>query len=250
MINSFQITFHYDASYWSDYEEYNLPGGKTGFDKQETKLPTYWNTSFSKICLGMKIGQHIQFIVINKQAHSLYSLIADEHYRSTSLGRGTWKKLIGSQASLQHTATRKGSMSFVIRRKILEQELVSLATMRTIVTRVTQGLDLAQEGSTTTLTRVVTKPCTPQIMEINILKPWDTSWYNEKEIFHIIPIIYCIDEMTISRIARLPSWIWTCVSIEQQFYPGSIFIEQFLSILRKFEILCITHIFYCHRNLN
>ena len=111
------------------------------------------------------------------------------------------------------TATRKGSMSFVIRRKILEQELVSLATMRTIVTRVTQGLDLAQEGSTTTLTRVVTKPCTPQIMEINILKPWDTSWYNEKEIFHIITIIYCIDEMTISRIVRLPSWIWTCVSI-------------------------------------
>ena len=108
------------------------------------------------------------------------------------------------------TATRKGSMSFVIRRKILEQELVSLATMRTIVTRVTQGLDLAQEGSTTTLTRVVTKPCTPQIMEINILKPWDTSWYNEKEIFHIILIIYCIDKMTISRIVRLPSWIWTC----------------------------------------
>ena len=108
MINYFQTTFHYDASYWSDYEEYNLPGGKTGFDKQETKLPTCWNTSFSKICLGMKIGQHIQFIVINKQAHSLYSLIADEHYRSTSLGRGTWKKLIGSQASLQHNCNKEG----------------------------------------------------------------------------------------------------------------------------------------------
>ncbi|XP_027037843.1 uncharacterized protein LOC113666279 [Pocillopora damicornis] len=107
-IDGAKITFHYDASYWSDYEEYNLPGGKTGFDKQETKLPTYWNTSFSKICLGMKIGQHIQFIVINKQAHSLYSLIADEHYRSTSLGRGTWKKLIGSQASLQHNCNKEG----------------------------------------------------------------------------------------------------------------------------------------------
>ena len=108
MINSFQTTFHYNAGYWSNYEEYNLPGGKTGFDKQETKLPTYWNTSFSRLCLGMKIGQHIQFIVINKQAHSLYSLIADEHYRSTSLGRGTWKKLIGSQASLQHNCNREG----------------------------------------------------------------------------------------------------------------------------------------------
>ena len=108
MINSFQTTFHYNAGYWSNYEEYNLPGGKTGFDKQETKLSTYWNTSFSKLCLGMKIGQQLQFIVINKQAHSLYSLIADEHYHSTSLGRGTWKRLIGSQASLQRNCNREG----------------------------------------------------------------------------------------------------------------------------------------------
>ena len=108
MINSFQTTFHYNAGYWSNNEEYNLPGGKTGFDKQETKLPTYWNMSFSKLCLGMKIGQQLQFIVINKQAHSLYSLIADEHYHSTSLGRGTWKKLIGSQASLQRNCNREG----------------------------------------------------------------------------------------------------------------------------------------------
>ncbi|XP_027060571.1 uncharacterized skeletal organic matrix protein 5-like [Pocillopora damicornis] len=107
-IDGTKTTFHYNAGYWSNNEEYNLPGGETGFDKQETKLPTYWNTSFSKICLGMKIGQHIQFIVINKQAHSLYSLIADEHYRSTSLGRGTWKKLIGSQASLQRNCNREG----------------------------------------------------------------------------------------------------------------------------------------------
>ena len=104
-------------------------------------------------------------------------------------------------------------MSFLVMRKVLKQELVSLPTTRTIVTRVTQGLDLAQEGCTTTPTRVVTKPCTPQIMVINILKPWDTSWYNEKEIFHIIPIIFWIDEMNISRIMRLLSWICTCVSI-------------------------------------
>ena len=104
-------------------------------------------------------------------------------------------------------------MSFLVKRKVLKQELVSLPTTRTIVTRVTQGLDLAQEGGTTTLTHVVTKPCTTQIMVINILKPWDTSWYNEKEIFHIIPIIFWIDEMNISRIMRLLSWICTCVSI-------------------------------------
>ena len=96
-----QSTFHYNSGYWSNKSEYNLRGGETGFDAQETKLPTYWNTSFSKICLGMKIRQHMNFIVINKQANSLYSLIADGQYRNTSLGRNTWKTLIGSQASLQ-----------------------------------------------------------------------------------------------------------------------------------------------------
>ena len=104
----FQKTFHYSSGFWSNKNSYNLPGGKTGFDDQETKLPTYWNTSFSKICLGMKIGQQIKFIVINKKAASLHSLIADGKYRATSLGRNTWKKLIGSQASLQTNCNKEG----------------------------------------------------------------------------------------------------------------------------------------------
>jgi len=56
----------------------------------------------------MKIGHQINFIVINKQANSLYSLIADVQYRTTSLGRNTWKKLIGSEASLQRNCNKKG----------------------------------------------------------------------------------------------------------------------------------------------
>ena len=104
----FQKTFHYDSGYWSDKNAYNIPGGETGFDTQETKLPSYWNTSFSKICLGMKIGHQIKFIVINKQANSLYSLIADGQYSNTSLGRNTWKTLIGSQASLQINCNKEG----------------------------------------------------------------------------------------------------------------------------------------------
>ena len=80
----------------------------TGFDLQETKLPTYWSTSFSKICLGMKIGRQVNFIVINKTANSLYSLIADGQFRNTSLSLDTWKKLIGSNASLQTNCTKEG----------------------------------------------------------------------------------------------------------------------------------------------
>ena len=91
----FQDTFHYDSKLWSNKSDYNLPGGMTWFDTQETKLPSYWNTTFAKICLGIKIGNQTKFIVINKQANSLYSLIADGKYRATSLGRNTWKTLIG-----------------------------------------------------------------------------------------------------------------------------------------------------------
>ena len=56
----------------------------------------------------MKIGQEINFTVINKQANSLYSLIADGQYRNISLGRNTWKTLIGSQASLQPNCNKEG----------------------------------------------------------------------------------------------------------------------------------------------
>ena len=56
----------------------------------------------------MKIGQQpVKFIVINKQANSLYSLIADGHYNATSLGRDTWKSLIGSDASLQRKCNKE-----------------------------------------------------------------------------------------------------------------------------------------------
>ena len=88
--------------------DFNLPGGKTGLDTHETKLPTYWNTPFNKICLGMKIGQQFKSVVINHQARSLYSLIADGKYRATSLGRNTWKTLIGSRASLQRNCNKEG----------------------------------------------------------------------------------------------------------------------------------------------
>ena len=56
-----QQTFHYNSALWNNKETFNLDGGKTGFDSQETKLPSYWNTSFTKICLGMTIGQQFNF---------------------------------------------------------------------------------------------------------------------------------------------------------------------------------------------
>ena len=85
-----------------------MSAGETLFDNQETKLPTYWSTNFSKICLGMKNGHNTYFTVISKEASSLFSLIADGEYRSTSLGRDKWKSLIGSEGSLQTNCGKEG----------------------------------------------------------------------------------------------------------------------------------------------
>ncbi|XP_022791181.1 uncharacterized protein LOC111330577, partial [Stylophora pistillata] len=56
----------------------------------------------------MKIDQELRFIVVEKQASSLYSLIADGIYRATLPGRDKWKKLIGSRASLQLNCNMEG----------------------------------------------------------------------------------------------------------------------------------------------
>ncbi|XP_073229551.1 uncharacterized skeletal organic matrix protein 5-like [Porites lutea] len=101
-------TFRFSSPLWSNRNPYNVAGGKTGFDTQETKLPTYWSTSFTKICLGMRIGNQIRFVLQNQTATSLHSLISDGAFRATSLGRHSWKALIGPQGSLQRNCNREG----------------------------------------------------------------------------------------------------------------------------------------------
>ena len=110
-----QRTFHYDSHYWSNKIEYNPPGRETGFDTVETKLPTYWSTSFCKICFGMKIDHQLRFFVINIEADSLYSLIADGRYRPTSLGRDTWRSQIGRKASSRIYCNREGLNLYLVK---------------------------------------------------------------------------------------------------------------------------------------
>ena len=104
-----QQTFIYDSAYWTNQNTYRLSDGETGLDQYETKLPTYWNTPFTKICLGMKIpGENTRCLVLQNNASSLHALISDGKYRPTSMGRNTWKALIGPQASLQPHCNKEG----------------------------------------------------------------------------------------------------------------------------------------------
>ena len=56
----------------------------------------------------MRIGHETRFVLLSKKASSLYALIQDGKYRSTSLGRDAWKFLIGPEASLQSNCNREG----------------------------------------------------------------------------------------------------------------------------------------------
>ena len=116
------------------------------------------------------------------KANSLYSLIADEKYRNASLGRDTWKKLIGSEASLQVYCNTEG---FNImcggsgNSKKSYQESAPLLTTRMTASLATPGLDLVQEDDMIPITPVEMRLLVNRIMEINTLKPWVTVWFIE-----------------------------------------------------------------------
>ena len=103
----FQPTFRYDSTFWTDKQSFNDQGGLTGLDHEETKLPTYWSTPFTKICLGMKVGEQNRFLLLEQASPSLHSLIADGVYRKTSLGRNAWKSLVPG-SSLQVRCNKEG----------------------------------------------------------------------------------------------------------------------------------------------
>lgn len=109
-IDGNKSTFHYDSAFWRNTAGFNLLGGKTGFDHAETKLPTYWSTPFSKICLGMKIDKQWNFTLVEFETYSssLHSLIADNGGTGTSLGAEKWKNLAGSYSSLPVSNIQEG----------------------------------------------------------------------------------------------------------------------------------------------
>jgi hypothetical protein len=74
----------------------------TGFDDNETKLPTYWSTSFEKICLGMKVGNKTNFITIDMSKNSLYECLADGRFRGVTVKWKHWRRLLEKPAIQDH----------------------------------------------------------------------------------------------------------------------------------------------------
>ena len=65
----------------------------------------------------MKVNGQLRFTVINSQASSLHSLIADGHYRFTLLGRNKWIALTDSKAYLQANCNKEGFNTRTIYRR-------------------------------------------------------------------------------------------------------------------------------------
>jgi len=124
----------------------------------------------------MKIGQQINFIVINKQGNSLSSLIADGQYRATFLGCNMWKMLIISQASLKRSCNKEGFNVALGKARIRIVEI-----MKTTAILVIPESDSEQEGILMISTRVETSLGTHQIMETNTSKPLVTFWCSDKD---------------------------------------------------------------------
>ena len=97
MILQFQTEFNYSSSYWTNKETYAVEHGLQGLTENQTKLASYWNTPFDKICLGMKVDEVTNWIVVNDiKAGSLFNAIAHGGFTSTTIGRETWISLINA----------------------------------------------------------------------------------------------------------------------------------------------------------
>ena len=84
-----------------------MRGGLNGLAQNETKLASYHNTPFTKVCLGMTANDVTNWILVNNAATSLYSLLADGAYRETNAGRAEWLSLV-NDASLQPYCNKEG----------------------------------------------------------------------------------------------------------------------------------------------
>ncbi|XP_028417794.1 uncharacterized protein LOC114542445 isoform X1 [Dendronephthya gigantea] len=94
--------FNYSSSYWTNRVAYEVEDGLEGLTEKQTKLASYWNTPFRKICLGMKVNNETRWIALDFAASSLYNVIGDGSFKNTSAGKEAWKSLVNGSALLEN----------------------------------------------------------------------------------------------------------------------------------------------------
>jgi hypothetical protein len=104
-INGSKQTFLYDSVWWSN--KMTLNEDSLQIDDDEAKFASYWTVPFTELRVGMKLHGSTRWITIIQAGASLYSLIADGQYRSTSIGKIVWRSLLPS-TSMQHHCNKEG----------------------------------------------------------------------------------------------------------------------------------------------
>ena len=102
-----QNDFNYNSPYWTNNETYAVEDGLEGLTETQTKLASYWNTRFNKLCLGMKVNGVTRWIVVDHQASSLFNVIGAGNFKATAVGRQAWASLINN-LSLQDNCNEQG----------------------------------------------------------------------------------------------------------------------------------------------
>ncbi|XP_062499935.1 uncharacterized protein LOC134177196 isoform X1 [Corticium candelabrum] len=105
-------TFKYNSDLWSNKKTFQP--NNLDLDDKETKLASYWTLPFTELRLGMKVDGTTRWITFRYTASSLYSLIADGKYRSTSIGKTKWRSLL-SRSSLQRNCNKEGFNAIRVR---------------------------------------------------------------------------------------------------------------------------------------
>ena len=102
-----QTTFIYGSSFWRNKKTLNVEAGLDGLTQNETKLASYHNTPFAKLCLGMTANDVTNWILVNYTPTSLHNVTKGPINKPTNAGRAEWISLMNG-TRLQAKCNQEG----------------------------------------------------------------------------------------------------------------------------------------------
>eukprot|EP00794_Sanderia_malayensis_P007738 gene7738-8578_t len=107
-INGLADTFSGESEKWTDDSVYNVKKGLKAIDTEEAKFAAFNSLKFHSICVGMKIGQTTNMMLIPKSSTSLRQVFQDGNFQATNLGKAAWKNLVPGGGVLQRRCNKEG----------------------------------------------------------------------------------------------------------------------------------------------